>query len=105
MNTIIVVLQILSAIPAVQIQGAQPQAPTVAQAGTGTLLIAACPPGAAVMVQPGSLTAISDKEGVAHVKAPAQADGADSYRFIVGGTSVEFHGTLSKGESLSAVCP
>jgi hypothetical protein len=102
MNILLLIVHLLPYIPM--------YAPTYATvpaavAGTGTLLVTSCPIGSTVVIEPGQLRGTVDQDGVAEIKAPAQADGADPYQLYANGLHAEMNGTLSAHESLSGVCP
>ncbi len=104
MNTLILILNLLPFVPVISDHAPEP-GPVVAAAGTGTLLVTSCPVGSTVVVEPGRLRGMADKDGVAEIKAPAQADGSDPYKIYANGSSADMNGTLSARESLSGVCP
>ncbi len=103
MKELAIALQLLSYLPA--FQSRPPDPPATAVSGTGTLLIAACRPGDDILIEPGDLHGIADKDGVARIKAPAQDEKADPYKIYSGGASLDLNGTLSARESLSGTCP
>ncbi len=103
MKTLSIILQLLSYAPMIQPKPAVHPGPALE--GTGYLLIANCQPGSGVIAEPGHLSAVADKEGVARIQAPAQRETDDSYKIFAGGHSFDLNGTLSARESLSGVCP
>lgn len=103
MKIILLILHLLPYTPAI---GTRPPAVALpAPTGAGTLLVANCKPGSPILVQPGNLRGVVGRDGVARIQAPAQNEKSDPYRVIAEGASVDFNGTLSANESLSAVCP
>ncbi len=103
MKIILLILRLLPYAPAID-----PRPPVIASpapAGTGMLLVAECRPGDAVLVEPGHLRGAVGGDGVARIRASAQNEDSDPYRISAAGANVDMNGTLSAGESLSAVCP
>ena len=99
MNTLVMILQLLSYLPALQTGVYAPPAP--AAHGQGVLVVAACRPHQMVFIMPGPYSVMTDAEGVAKINLPAQNENDDSY--LVNGSRV--NGIVYKGQMLTAVCP
>ncbi len=100
MNTALLIMQILSYLPPVQISSSdkfQSNAPH----GTGSIIVADCQPGETVAILPGPQIAIADGYGVARSSAPAET----LLKIVTARGGVDLHGTVKSGEIISGVCP
>ncbi len=107
MNTLFLALQILSAIPIIQVSTVMPPEQQAEAMGEGTLIVAACEPRETITVTSPhwSVTAEADSHGVATIEAPAQNPDDEHYRIMVHGIIQPLNGALAAGEILSGTCP